>query len=60
MTDTPLGRACPDCGEPMSNMPSLNARQCTNGRCQLLADWHLAPGQQPLINPSRADRRPQQ
>ena len=48
MTDSPLGRACPDCGEPMSNMPSLNARQCATG-CKETFAWNLAPGQLPLI-----------
>lgn len=59
MTDTPTGRACPDCGEPMADLRSLNSRQCTNGRCQLIADWHLAPGQLPLIANNRATRKPQ-
>lgn len=28
--------------------------------CRKEHPWPLKPGQQPLINPSRADRRPQQ
>ncbi len=58
MTDSPLGRACPDCGEPMSNMPSLNARQCATG-CKETFAWNLAPGQIPLIANNRATRKPQ-
>lgn len=58
MTDCPLGRACPDCGEPMSNMPSLNARQCATG-CKEKFAWNLAPGQLPLIANNRATRKPQ-
>ncbi len=58
MTDAPLGRACPDCGEPMTNLPSHNARQCATG-CKETFDWHLAPGQLPLIANNRATRKPQ-
>ncbi len=43
----------------MTDLRSLNARKCTNGRCQLIADWHLAPGQLPLIANNRQDRKPQ-
>ena len=57
MTDLPMGRACPDCGEPMTDLRSHNARQCTNGRCQLITGWHLAPGQKPLIGSNRIDRK---
>lgn len=57
MIDLPTGRACPDCREPMTDLRSLNARQCTNGRCQLITGWHLAPGQKPLIGSNRIDRK---
>lgn len=51
------GKACPDCREPMSDLRSLNIRQCTNGRCGLIVGWNLAPGQPSLINNNRATRR---
>ena len=59
MTDLPTGRACPDCREPMADLRSHNARQCTNGRCQLITGWHLAHGQKSLIANNRATRKPQ-
>ena len=55
----PAGKPCPDCGEPMSDLRSMYARQCTNGRCGLVVDWNLAPGQLPLIANNRATRKPQ-
>lgn len=58
MTDSPLGRACPDCGEPMADLRSLNARQCATG-CKETFAWNLAPGQLPLIANNRATRKPQ-
>lgn len=58
MTDTPTDRACPDCGEPMTNLPSHNARQCATG-CKETFAWNLAPGQLPLIANNRQDRKPQ-
>lgn len=56
--DNGLGKRCPDCGEPMSNMPSLNRRQCATG-CKKQHDWHLAPGQAPLVGNNRIDRKEQ-
>lgn len=58
MTDAPLGRACPDCGSPMTDLRSLNARQCATG-CKETFAWNLAPGQLPLIANNRATRKPQ-
>lgn len=55
----PRGKACPDCQEPMSDLRSLNIRQCTNGHCGLIVGWSLAPGQPALINNNRATRKPQ-
>lgn len=55
--DNGRGRACPDCGEPMTDLRSLNARQCTNGKCALVVDWNLAPGQLPLLGSNRIDRK---
>ncbi len=52
-----LGKRCPGCGEPMVDLRSLNARQCTNGTCALVVDWNLAPGQQPLLGSNRIDRK---
>lgn len=57
MIDQPQGKPCPDCREPMSDLRSLNIRQCTNGRCGLLVAWNLAPGQPQLINNNRAERK---
>lgn len=50
--DNGYGKRCPDCGEPMSNMPSLNLRQCATG-CKEKFDWKLAENQPPLITESR-------
>lgn len=50
--------ACPQCGEPMSNLPSLNARQCATG-CKSVFDWKLSDGQKPLIGSNRQDRKEQ-
>ena len=58
MTELPMGRACPDCGEPMADLRSLNARQCATG-CKETFAWNLAPGQKPLIANNRATRKPQ-
>ena len=55
----PAGKPCPDCGEPMSDLRSIYVRHCTNGRCGLVVDWNLAPGQPPLINNNRATRKPE-
>lgn len=51
-----LGKSCPSCGEPMSNMPSLNMRQCATG-CKMAVDWLLDEGQKPLIANNRHDRK---
>ncbi len=58
--DNGTGRPCPDCSEPMSDLRSQNTRVCTNGKCGLVADWNLKPGQPPLITNNRADRRAKQ
>ncbi|AZF63764.1 hypothetical protein [Pseudomonas sp. LBUM920] len=50
--DNGYGKRCPDCGEPMSNMPSLNLRQCATG-CKNKHDWKLAEGLAPLFTESR-------
>lgn len=51
------GRPCPDCQSPMTDLRSLNARMCTNGRCQAITDWNLSPGQRPLLGSNRTDRK---
>ena len=50
--DNGYGKSCPACGEPMSNMPSLNSRQCATG-CKKKFEWHLDAGQKPLFTESR-------
>lgn len=50
--DNGYGKPCPDCGEPMSNMPSLSLRQCATG-CKEKFDWKLAQGQAPLFGNNR-------
>ncbi|AMW64511.1 hypothetical protein QIT80_gp51 (endogenous virus) [Pseudomonas phage phiAH14a] len=50
--DNGHGKPCPDCGEPMTNLPSLNMRQCATG-CKEKFDWKLAEGQTPLLTDSR-------
>lgn len=52
----PAGKECPDCREPMTDLRSLNARQCTNGKCQLLVDWYLHDKQKPLLGSNRVHR----
>lgn len=52
MTDAPKGKPCPDCGEPMVSMPSLNLRQCATG-CKEKFDWKLDEGQKSLLGNSR-------
>jgi ribosomal protein S27AE len=56
MIDAPKGKACPKCGEPMSDLATQFERHCTNGKCQATWPWELKPGQKPLISSSR-DRR---
>lgn len=56
--DNGLGKRCPDCGEPMSNMPSLNRRQCATG-CKANFEWRLEDGQKPLVTNNRHDRKEQ-
>lgn len=55
--DNGTGRTCPDCWSPMTDLRSLNARLCSNGKCQLLVDWNLSLGQRPLLGSNRADRK---
>lgn len=50
--DNGYGKRCPDCGEPMSSMPSLNLCQCATG-CKEKFDWMLAEGQAPLFGNNR-------
>lgn len=52
MTENGFGKRCPDCGEPMTNLPSLNMRQCATG-CKERFDWHLDQGQKSLIGSNR-------
>jgi hypothetical protein len=54
-----LGKRCPDCGAPMTDLRSLNSRMCSNGACQLMTDWNLSPGQRPLLGNNRIDRKEQ-
>lgn len=55
MTENGCGKRCPDCGEPMTNLPSLNMRQCATG-CKEKFDWRLTEGQQSLIGSNRQKR----
>lgn len=55
MTENGYGKRCPDCGEPMTNLPSLNMRQCATG-CKEKFDWRLTEGQQSLIGSNRQKR----
>lgn len=57
--DDGLGKRCPTCGEPMSNLPSLNQRQCATG-CKQSQEWSLEEGQKPLVTNNRHDRKDQQ
>jgi DNA-directed RNA polymerase subunit RPC12/RpoP len=55
--DNGLGKRCPDCGSPMVDLRSMNTRLCSG--CKTEFDWHLAPGQKPLISNNRIDRKEQ-
>lgn len=55
MTENGCGKRCPDCGEPMTNLPSLNMRQCATG-CKERFDWHLDQGQKSLLGSNRQKR----
>lgn len=50
--DNGYGKTCPFCGEPMTNLPSLNLRQCATG-CKEKFEWMLAEGQAPLFGNNR-------
>jgi len=48
---------CPDCRAELVALRSINAKLCSNGKCQQVIDWHLAPGQKPLVGSNRQDRK---
>lgn len=50
-----FGKRCPDCGEPCTDLRSINARQCAAG-CKAIHEWSLADGQRPLLGSNRTDR----
>lgn len=48
----PATKQCPECGCPRLRLfRSINLKQCDE--CLHEFDWHLAPGQKPLVGPSR-------
>lgn len=49
-----IGKPCPLCHEPMSNLTSQYRRVCTNGKCGHVEHWPLNPGQKPLFGSNRA------
>lgn len=57
MSDKAMGRPCPDCGEPMSDIRSQFVRACTNGKCGNVERWQLENGQPPLIGSNRDVRK---
>lgn len=52
-----IGKPCPSCGEPMTDLRSQQVRQCTNGKCGKAWAWELKPGQKPLITTNRDTRK---
>lgn len=48
-------KTCPKCAAPLVALRSLNARICID--CKTEHDWHLAPGQKPLITTNRDNRK---
>ncbi len=56
MHETPKGKPCPACGEPLSDIATQFQRHCTNGKCRAVWPWELAPGQKPLVSSSRDTR----
>jgi len=53
--DNGFGKRCPACGEPMTDLRSINVRQCATG-CKTVTPWSLSEGQRPLLGSNRADR----
>lgn len=53
MTD-PRGKPCPHCGSPLSDLRSINHRQCSG--CARYYKWELSEGQKPLVGSNRQDR----
>lgn len=51
MTDSPKGKPCPVCSEPMSSLASQFIRMCTG--CPHTEAWNLEKDQAPLITESR-------
>lgn len=50
-------KICPECrSDAVVGLRSMNLKICSD--CKAEWPWTLAPGQKPLIAPSRADRRP--
>lgn len=48
---------CPTCRAELVALRSINAKLCSNGKCQQVIDWQLAPGQKPLVGSNRQDRK---
>lgn len=49
--DDARGKRCPHCDGPLVSFSSMNLRICAD--CDSEFDWHLAPGQKPLLANSR-------
>lgn len=49
--DDARGKPCPVCGGPLVSLPSMNLRVCAD--CRREFDWHLSPGQKPLLANNR-------
>jgi hypothetical protein len=49
--DSAMGKPCPKCMEPMSNLSSQFIRMCTS--CKHVEAWELEKGQPPLLTDSR-------
>lgn len=57
MHETPKGKLCKRCGEPLSNISTQFVRMCTNGDCRAVWKWTLDDGQPPLVSSSRDTRK---
>lgn len=49
--DDARGKPCPSCQGPLISFATMNLRIC--GDCNAEFDWHLAPGQKPLLANNR-------